>query len=87
MLVPQTMLEIESAYKNKNWDKFYHAAHKIKSNLAMMGMEDVVAQAEAIETEAKREGNKAMLAPIVMSLSLHCATAVKDLKEEVRKMR
>jgi len=79
--VPLMMSDIESFYKKGKRDLLGQTIHKMKSNLAIMGMEDVVTLADTIEEDLKRNGNKAMLAPMIMSLSVYCREAIKELRE------
>jgi len=82
--VPLMMEEIESFYKKGKKELLGQAIHKIKSNLAIMGMDDVVKLADTIEEDTKRNGTKAMLAPMIMSLSVYCKEAVKEVRELIK---
>ncbi|MBI2270172.1 MAG: response regulator [Bacteroidetes bacterium] len=84
--VPLTVLDIETSYKSKNWEELRRAAHKIRSSLTTMGMEKTAALAEAIETDAGREGNKVMMAPTIMALSIQCSNAIRDLRKKMIKL-
>lgn len=84
--VPLTVSEIESSYKNKNWEELRRAAHKIRSSLATMGMEHPASLAETIENDAIKNGSKVMLAPTIMALSLYCSSAIIDLKKVIEKL-
>ncbi len=79
-VIPPMIKEIESLYEQGKWKELGQAAHKIKSNLAAMGMNQAVIMTKKIETNVTHLKNKGKLVPIITSLVSACQGAVTELK-------
>ena len=55
--VPQDLKNLEAAIENKDYEKVYKLAHKIKPNVDLLGMEQTRAVAYEIETLGKTPGD------------------------------
>ncbi|MBT8178059.1 MAG: Hpt domain-containing protein [Eudoraea sp.] len=55
--VPMDLENLEAAINDKNYEKVYKLAHKIKPNVDLLGMEQTRAIALEIETLGKTPGN------------------------------
>ncbi len=59
--VPQDLENLEAAIRDKNYEKVYKLAHKIKPNVDLLGMEQTRAIALEIETLGKTPGNNSAI--------------------------
>ena len=80
--VPVEMKNIREGLKEKNHNRIYHAAHKIKPTLDLMGMDLAYEDVIAVETWSRAEGKKKEIKEIVKSLKEHISKTVKELKKD-----
>lgn len=80
--VPLEMKNIKQGLKEKNHNKVYHAAHKIKPTLDLMGMDLAYEDVASVETWSRSEGKKKEIKEVVKSLKEHIGKTVKELKKD-----
>lgn len=80
--VPVEMKNIKNGLKEKDHLKVYHAAHKIKPTLDLMGMDLAYEDVIAVETWSRAEGKKKEIKEIVKSLKEYISKTVKELKKD-----
>lgn len=80
--VPLEMKNIKQGLKEKNHNKVYHAAHKIKPTLDLMGMDLAYEDVASVETWSRSEGKKKEIKEVVRSLKEHISKTVKELKKD-----
>jgi HPt (histidine-containing phosphotransfer) domain-containing protein len=80
--VPAEVKNIRRGLKEKDHNKVYHAAHKIKPTLDLLGMDLAYEDVLAIETWSKAEGKKKEIKDVVKSLKNLVALTVKELKKD-----
>lgn len=80
--VPLEMKNIKQGLKEKNHNKVYHAAHKIKPTLDLMGMDLAYEDVTSVETWSRSEGKKKEIKEVVKSLKEHISKTVKELKKD-----
>lgn len=80
--VPVEMKNIKGGLKEKDHLKVYHAAHKIKPTLDLMGMDLAYEDVVAVETWSRAEGKKKEIKEIVKSLKEYISKTVKELKKD-----
>lgn len=80
--VPLEMKNIRQGLKEKNHNKVYHAAHKIKPTLDLMGMDLAYEDVASVETWSRSEGKKKEIKEVVKSLKEHISKTVKELKKD-----
>lgn len=80
--VPPEMLNIKSGLKEKDFSRVYHAAHKIKPTLELLGMDLAYEDVLAIELWSKAKGKKKEIKEVVKSLKEKLALALKELKKD-----
>ncbi len=80
--VPLEMKNIKQGLKEKNHNKVYHAAHKIKPTLDLMGMDLAYEDVASVETWSRSEGKKKEIKEVVKSLKEHISKTVKELKKD-----
>lgn len=51
--VPQNTSALRKACAEKNWDQVYFFAHKIKANVALLGIDSIVEEVRIVERCAK----------------------------------
>lgn len=80
--VPAEMKNIKSGLKEKDHQKVYQAAHKIKPTLDMMGMDLAYEDVLTIEAWTRAEGKKKEIKEVVKSLKDAISKTVKELKKD-----
>jgi len=80
--VPEEVRNIRHGLKEKNYNRVYHAAHKIKPTLDLLGMDLAYEDIVAIESWSKAEGKKKEIKDVVESLKDLVALTVKELKKD-----
>lgn len=80
--VPIEVKNIKKGYKVKDYSKVYHAAHKIKPTLDLLGMDLAYEDVIAIEAWSKAEGKKKEVKEIVKSLKERVGLTLKELKKD-----
>lgn len=80
--VPQDLEDLEQALSERNYEKVYKLAHKIKPNVDLLGMEQTRAAALQIETLGKNENNSAEIAKIFPLLKKDIHQVVSELKKD-----
>lgn len=80
--VPVEMKNIKAGLKEKDHLKVYHAAHKIKPTLDLMGMDLAYEDVVAVETWSRAEGKKKEIKEIVKTLKEYINKTVKELKKD-----
>ena len=77
--VPPEMKNIKIGLKEKDHKKIYHAAHKIKPTLDLLGMDLAYEDVLAIETWSRSDGKKKEIKEVVKSLKDHVSKTIKEL--------
>lgn len=77
--VPPEMKNIRQGMKEKDHRKVYHAAHKIKPTLDLMGMDLAYEDVVIIEAWSRVEGKKKEIKEVVKSLKHHVGKTIKEL--------
>jgi len=80
--VPVEVKNIKHGLKEKNHDKVYHAAHKIKPTLDLLGMDLAYEDVLAIETWGRGKGKKKEIKDVVDSLKEYINKTIKELKKD-----
>lgn len=80
--VPPEIKNIRQGLKEKDYEKVYHAAHKIKPTLDMLGMDLAYEDVLAIEKWSRSEGKKKEIKDVFKSLKDYLDQALKELKKD-----
>jgi hypothetical protein len=80
--VPAEVKNIRKGLKEKDHTVVYHAAHKIKPTLDLLGMDLAYEDVLAIESWSRTEGRKKEIKEIVKSLKNYVKLTVKELKKD-----
>ncbi len=80
--VPQDLEELETALNERNYERAYKLAHKIKPNVDLLGMEQTRAAAYQIETLGKNGANRPELEKIFPILKKDIHQVVSELKKD-----
>lgn len=79
--VPKYLAKIQSAFKEKEFDKLYHSAHGIKPSLILFGVPDAKALIDLIEEKAKAKENDQHLADSISKIEANIEAAILALKK------
>lgn len=80
--VPVEIDNIKEGLKNKEHNKVYHAAHKIKPTLDLLGMDLAYEDVVTIENWSRAEGKKKEIKDVVKSLKEKIKEAIRELKKD-----
>lgn len=80
--VPAEIDNIKEGLKNKEHNKVYHAAHKIKPTLDLLGMDLAYEDVVTIENWSRAEGKKKEIKDVVKSLKEKIKEAIRELKKD-----
>ena len=80
--VPAEMKNIKHGLKEKDHNKVYHAAHKIKPTLDLLGMDLAYEDVLAIEIWGRGNGKKKEIKEVVGSLKEYISKTLKELKKD-----
>lgn len=80
--VPPEIDNIRSGLKEKDHSKVYHAAHKIKPTLDLLGMDLAYDDILAIEAWTKAEGKKKEIKEVIKNLKSLVKLTLKELKKD-----
>jgi HPt (histidine-containing phosphotransfer) domain-containing protein len=80
--VPAEMKNIRQGLKEKDHNRVYHAAHKIKPTLDLMGMDLAYEDVLSIENWGQAKGKKKEIKEIVKSLKERISKTVKELTKD-----
>lgn len=80
--VPNEIKNIKHGIKNKDYDRAYHAAHKIKPTLDLMGMDEAYEDVITIESWTKTKGRRKEVKEIFEHLKEAVKNTVKELKKD-----
>ncbi|TRW24818.1 Hpt domain-containing protein [Flavobacterium zepuense] len=80
--VPPEILNIREGLKAKDHNRVYHAAHKIKPTLDLLGMDLAYDDVLTIENWSRAEGKKKEIKDVVKSLRHLVKLTLKELKKD-----
>jgi len=81
--VPQDLLEIKNAIKEKNYQQAYSSAHKIKPTLDLLGMTVAYEEVVCIEEWARKDdAKKKEIIETYKSLEHRVEKAVKEIRKD-----
>lgn len=83
MQVPEFIEEADNAMNNKDWKALGALAHKAKSSVAIMGMNELVDDLNTLETRAKAKENIETYFELVERFKFICIESIVELDEAV----
>lgn len=84
VFMTETPLDIESLekhLKSKDWQALSATAHKMKSSVSIMGINDSIDTLKMIEENASQETNLDSLPELITKTKKFCIDAIKELAE------
>ncbi len=78
----RTRQKLDEEYGKKNWHELQRTAHKLKSSLALVGLEEQRAKAEELESMAGTDLSKTK--ELVDELSETLRQAIHEMEEKLR---
>jgi len=80
--VPAEVKNIRQGFKEKDHNRVYHAAHKIKPTLDLLGMDIAYEDVVAVESWSRAEGKKKEIKDVIKSLRGRISDTLKELKKD-----
>lgn len=84
--VPEFIENMNKHLAEKEYGKLGNEAHKAKSSVMIMGMEDLGHDLKALQLDTINGTGVDTYAPLVHRFEVECLAAVEELKIELRKM-
>ncbi len=78
---PEIIDHMKASSKKKDWAEVGSLAHKLKPNLAFMGIDSLKKLIQKIETDGKEQANTKMLPKLVSELEKSVNDAIQELNE------
>ena len=79
--VAELSVALKDAYDKQDWDNLSKLAHKAKSTVAVVGINDLAAELKNLELWAHERKNTESYAKIVEKFIFVCKEALNELKE------
>lgn len=80
--VPEDMLEVKAGIKEKDFQRAYAFAHKIKPTFDLLGMTVAFDEIRAVEEWTKRQGKKKEIKETYKSIADKVEKAVKEIRKD-----
>jgi HPt (histidine-containing phosphotransfer) domain-containing protein len=80
--VPTEIRNIRDGVEEKDYDRVYHAAHKIKPTLDLLGMDLAYEDILVVEKWSKAQGRRKEIKDVVKSLKDQVSLTLKELKKD-----
>lgn len=84
---PNTLVKIEGAHQNEDWEELYKQAHKIKPNLKYMGMEKASELIIDIERQAKARNPSDNLDEMLDEFKKLIRQGFKELDKKIEQLK
>ena len=85
--LPSEISQVGTDFAAKDWNALKQSAHKMKSNCAYIGLEEMSTVAATIENRAWEKKELDTLSPLVEKLITVCNLACKELEQELEKLK
>lgn len=85
--VPHTLEKMKNHFANKEWEKLYEQAHKIKPNLQYMGMDQARELILEIEEQARTENIEDDLGQKIEKIDDLCSQAIDELSSKIKQLK
>ena len=85
--IPEFTGEMETHLKNEDWLALSKIAHKAKSSITIMGMNDLADELKRLELLAKEAKNIEDYPAVIEKFKTDCQRAVRELDEEVENLK
>ena len=85
--LPSEIKQVGIDFDAKNWNALKQSAHKMKSNCAYIGLEEISKVAATIENRSWEKKELDTLKPLVEKLITACNSAHKELEQELKKLK
>lgn len=82
--MPGTLMRMENALQQKNWNEVYQAAHFAKSSLSIIKVTDMLESAKTIEMSARRKENLDIIAGKIELMKQKFSLAERLLAENYK---
>lgn len=82
-LIPQSLNEMMEASNQQNWVETGNIAHKIKSSLKMMGMDDLSEKAHEIERKGKNNEDINLIPQLIIALNEKALAVIEVMKKDI----
>ena len=78
--VPEFILELNTLYNNKDYTELSKTAHKAKSSVSVVGMNELADNLKTLEMLAKEGKSPEKYKEIIDSFEFNCNSACEELK-------
>lgn len=81
--IPQSVIEMQQALRDKDWKTLNMVSHKIKPNYGFVGLKDCEQMLQRIEKNAGEMPDPILLTELLEQVSSKTVQCIAELKEEL----
>lgn len=85
--MPQALIRIDAAVKNKDWKSLRMVVHKIKPSTIFTGLTEIANDVPLLEEYAAEESHLDAIPALADKVTKVCSEAILELTEELNKLR
>src|SRR6185312_7853032 len=85
--VPHSLMRIDTALHNKDWQTVRATVHKIKPSTSFTGLHEIKDIIPQLEKDAAEHSNLEDIPAMVAKIKKVCNEAIPELKEELEKLK
>ncbi len=84
---PEEIKKMEELYSEKKWDRLRAVAHKFKSAVTYMGLNEMKEVVKDIQTNAQNHQNLKRIGDLIQQLKLVCTQALGELEQALKHLQ
>jgi len=85
--VPHSLMRIDTALHNKDWQTLRATVHKIKPSISFIGLHEIKDVIPELEKNAAERSHLEDIPAMVDKIKTVCNEAIPELKEELKKLK
>jgi len=85
--VPEFINEMEKYYNDKNWEQLSATAHKAKSSVAIVGLNNLANDLKTLELDAKKEINTENYINIITKFKQTTLESINELNKHIQNLQ
>lgn len=85
--VPHSLMRIDTALHNKDWETLRTVAHKMKPSILFVGLKEIKDDVPRLEKYAAERLNLEDIPAMVAKIKTICNEAISELKVEMEKLK
>jgi len=83
---PNELVVLQQQYDDKNWEELRKIAHKMKSTIAYLGIENIKNEIQQIENDAYEKKNLDMLGELIIKVDKYTKKGLEEIKADLHNL-